>query len=166
MPEVSNKHIFLMTFLACFSLLAAAYYFEYYLYLDPCPLCIMQRIAVLMVGVVALIGFFITKQAGQRIVAIAMALASIFGCAVAGRHVWIQHLPADQVPTCGPGLEYMVETLPWAEVLSVMLRGNGNCADAQWSFLGLAMPTWVLIWFIGFILVAGFVYLNAKTKKS
>ena len=63
-------------------------------------------------------------------------------------------MPADQVPTCGPSLEYMVETLPLFEVLSVLLKGNGNCADAQWSFIGLSMPEWVLLWFVGFAVVS------------
>ncbi|MEY8262985.1 MAG: disulfide bond formation protein B, partial [Bermanella sp.] len=91
---------------------------------------------------------------------------ALLGVFVAGRHVWIQSLPADQVPTCGPSLEYMVETLPWAEVLSVMLRGNGNCADAQWSLLGLSMPMWVLLCFAGFLLLAGYTFLNADKKKN
>ncbi len=164
---IDNRKIFLAVFISCFALLAAAYYFEYALYLDPCPLCIMQRIAVLLVGVVALSGFIMANTVvREKIHGVLMALAALFGVFVAGRHVWIQSLPADQVPTCGPSLEYMVDTLPWAEVLSIMLRGNGNCADAQWSFMGLSMPLWVLIWFVGFILLAGFMYVRTAKKAG
>ncbi len=165
MHRFSNKNIFLMVFISCAGLLASAYYFEYALYLDSCPLCIMQRIAVLFVGLVGLSGYIIAStQFKQRVHTVLMALSALFGVFVAGRHVWIQSLPADQIPTCGPSLEYMVDTLPWAEVLSVMLRGNGNCADAQWSFLGLSMPLWVLIWFVGYMLLAGVMYYRAAKK--
>ena len=164
MTSISNRNIFLLAFISCISLIGAAYYFEYVLYLDPCPLCMMQRIAVLLVGLVALVGFFVKTDGAHVIVSVLMGLAAIFGISVAGRHIWIQNLPADQVPTCGPSLEYMVDTLPWAEVLSIMLRGNGNCADLQWSFLGLSMPTWVLLWFVGFVVLS--IALIWRIKKS
>ena len=165
MIKVTNQNIFLGVFLICASLLGAAYYFEYVLFLDPCPLCIMQRIAVLMIGLVGLSAFILAKtEFSQKLHASLMGLSAVFGIGVAGRHVWIQSLPADQIPTCGPSLEYMVDTLPWAEVLTVMLRGNGNCADAQWAFMGLSMPLWVLLWFVGFVLVAGVLFLRAKQR--
>ncbi len=167
MFRISNQYLFLMVFLACASLLGTAYYFEYALYMDPCPLCIMQRIAVLMVGLVGLSGFIFAKGVkGQKVHGVLMALSAIFGICVAGRHVWIQSLPADQIPTCGPSLEYMVDTLPWAEVLTVMLRGNGNCADAQWSLLGMSMPMWVLVWFVGFVILAGYMWFQAGKKQN
>jgi Disulfide bond formation protein DsbB len=122
---------------------------------------------VLMVGLVGLSGvIWAGTPVSQKVHGAMMACSALLGVFVAGRHVWIQSLPADQVPTCGPSLEYMVETLPWAEVLSVMLRGNGNCADAQWSLLGLSMPMWVLLCFAGFLLLAGYTFLNADKKKN
>ncbi len=164
MLPFSNRIIYLAVFLACTGLLAAAYYFEYVLYMDPCPLCIMQRIAVFMVGIAGLLGFLLGHNQVARIAtAVLMSLGALLGIGVAARHVWIQSLPADQVPTCGPSLEYMVDTLPWAEVLTVMLRGNGNCADAHWSLLGLSMPQWVLVWFVGFTVVG--IYLAVTSKK-
>lgn len=164
MLPLSNRLISLGVFIACTALLASAYYFEYMLYMDPCPLCIMQRIAVLLVGVAGLLGFLLAHNQVARLSSgVFMVLSAVFGMAVAGRHVWIQSLPADQVPSCGPSLDYMVDTLPWAEVLSVMLRGNGNCADSHWAFLGLSMPQWVLVWFIGFAFVG--IYLALKSKK-
>ena len=167
MVKISNQNMFLATFVACASLLAAAYYFEYVLFLDPCPLCIMQRIAVLMIGLVGLSGFLLARSSfSQKVHSVLMSLSALFGIAVAGRHVWIQNLPADQIPTCGPSLEYMVDTLPWAEVLAVMLRGNGNCADAQWAFMGLSMPLWVLLWFVGFVILAAGLFYRAHKSSS
>ena len=167
MVKISNQNMFLAVFVACASLLAAAYYFEYVLFLDPCPLCIMQRIAVLMIGLVGLSGFILARtRFSQKLHSVLMWLSALFGIAVAGRHVWIQNLPADQIPTCGPSLEYMVDTLPWAEVLTVMLRGNGNCADAQWAFMGLSMPLWVLLWFVGFAVLAVGLFYRAHKSSS
>lgn len=162
-----NKTLYLLIFLACVGLLASAYYFEYVLYLDPCPLCMMQRIAVLLVGLVGLSGFLLSGTLMKQMIhGVLMILASGFGMAVAGRHIWIQNLPEDEVPTCGPSLEYMVDTLPWAEVLTIMLRGNGNCADTQWSFLGLSMPEWVMVWFAGFALAGVYALIQAKLEQK
>ncbi|GAA6134654.1 disulfide bond formation protein B [Oceaniserpentilla sp. 4NH20-0058] len=165
MLPISNRVINLGIFLSCAALLATAYYFEYVLYMDPCPLCMMQRIAVLLVGLTGLAGFlFGGNLIARTVFAVLIVLSGILGISVAGRHAWIQSLPADQVPTCGPSLEYMVDTLPWAEVLTVMLRGNGNCADSHWSFIGLSMPQWMLVWFVGFVLAG--LYLLLTTKKT
>jgi disulfide bond formation protein DsbB len=165
MLPISNRMISLAVFVACAALLAGAYYFEYILYMDPCPLCIMQRIAVLLVGIAGLLGFLLARnQIAQLASGVFMLLSAVLGIGVAGRHVWIQSLPADQVPTCGPSLEYMVDTLPWAEVLTVMLRGNGNCADSHWAFLGLSMPQWVLVWFVGFAVVGTFLVIKNARK--
>ena len=165
MPNLSNRQFFALVFLSCVGLLASAYYFEYVMFLDPCPLCMMQRIGVLLVGLVALSGaIFYRKKVSQLIHSGLMLAPSLFGLSVAGRHVWIQSLPPDQVPTCGPSLEYMVETLPWSEVLTIMLRGNGNCADLQWSFLGLSMPQWVAVWFVGYAVLAGFLLWRSWKK--
>lgn len=167
MAGFTVRHLFLLMFLACVGLLSAAYYFEYVMFLDPCPLCIMQRIGVLFLALIALSGFLQSPSVvKQKIHSVLLFMAAIFGVSVAGRHVWIQYLPADQVPTCGPSLEYMVETLPLADVLSIMLKGNGNCADLQWSFIGLSMPEWVLAWFVGFAVVSVILFVRANKTTA
>ncbi|MCA6126901.1 disulfide bond formation protein B [Thalassolituus oleivorans] len=156
---------YLVGFLSCVGLLAAAYYFEYVLYLDPCPLCIMQRIATLAIGLGCLAAFFTRNGKISHLIALVFILASaIFGTWVADHHVWIQGLPADQVPSCGTSLEYMIETLPLNELITTMLRGNGSCADVVWSFWGLSMPEWTRIWFFGFV-VAAVVALASTFKR-
>ncbi|EAT11232.1 disulfide bond formation protein B [Bermanella marisrubri] len=162
---VTPRNLALVVFLSCVGLLGSAYYFEYVMFLDPCPLCIMQRIAVLIVGIGALGAVFWHSKFAAWTGSIVMTLGSALGIFVAGRHVWIQSLPADQVPTCGPSLDYMVDTLPWADVLAVMLRGNGNCAEGVWSFLGLSMPAWVLVWMIGFGLISAYFLVMAYRAK-
>lgn len=137
--------------LACVGLMAYALYAQYHLALDPCPLCIFQRIAMIALGVVFVIGTLHAPDSpgGRRTYAVLALLAALAGIVVAGRHVWLQSLPADQVPACGPGLSYMLEAMPSKfEVLKKVLAGSGECAEVHWRFLGLAMPVWTLIWFL------------------
>ncbi|MDG6349099.1 disulfide bond formation protein B, partial [Luteimonas sp. 8-5] len=75
-------------------------------------------------------------------------LAAAAGIGVAGRHVWLQHLPADQVPMCGPGLDFLTEAMPLTSVIRTVLTGSGECANVDWTFLGLSMPEWSLLWFV------------------
>ena len=75
-------------------------------------------------------------------------LFTIGGLISAGRHVWLQHLPADQVPACGPGLNYLLDTLPLGQVLDMVFRGSGECAQISWQFLGFSLPEVTLMMFI------------------
>ncbi len=152
---------FLSGFLACAALLAYALYSQYYGGLMPCPLCTFQRGAFILLGVIFLIGALHAPsgQGGRRVYAVSALIAAGLGIAVAGRHVWLQHLPADQVPACGPDLSFMMEAFPLADVLRKVFTGSGECAEVDWTFLGLSMPEWSLIWFVGlaaWALYAGF----------
>lgn len=144
---------FLLGFLVCAGLLAYAFYAQLQGGLEPCPLCIFQRVAFAALGVVFLIGALHAPAGkGRGVYGVLALLAAGAGAAIAGRHVWLQSLPPDQVPTCGPGLDYMLEALPITGVIRKVLTGSGECANVDWTFLGLAMPAWTLI---SFILLAG-----------
>jgi disulfide bond formation protein DsbB len=131
---------------ALLAMLFARYYLQEYLGLAPCPLCMTQRVFVVLWGGIALLAALHNPAAwGRRVYASLCALAAIGGGAIAVRHVWLQHLPPDQVPACGPSLEYMLETLPFSETLSIVLMGDGNCAETMWTFLGLSIPEQTLI---------------------
>jgi len=130
------------------ALLFAVLYLEGVLYLEPCPLCIIDRVVLTGIGVVFLLATLHNPaRSGQRVYAGLNLLLAGLGSAVAGRHVWLQHLPADQVPECGASLEYMLETLPLHQTLQKVLRGSGECADVQWSLLGLSIPEQTLLLF-------------------
>jgi len=152
---------FLLGFLACLGMMGYAMYSEIYLHLDPCNLCIFQRIAVMAMGIVFLLGALVgPKSAGGRrgwsLVAVLMAA---FGIGVAGRHLWIQSLPADQVPACGAPLKDLVQMMSWSKVIVKVLKGSGECAQVTWRLFGLSMPGWVLISLVvlaGWALYAGF----------
>ena len=156
----------LLAFLACAGLLAFALYEQLHVGLVPCPLCIFQRIAFTATGVVFLVaGLHAPRHAvGQRVYALLALLAALVGAGIAGRHVWIQHLPPDQVPACGPGLDYLRELLPLSGVIRTVLSGSGECAKVDWTLLGLSMAEWGLVWFVLLALWALCLLLRRRTR--
>lgn len=130
----------------CAALMAYALYVQHALFLDPCPLCIFQRLAVIALGIVFLIaGLHNPAAIGARVYAALIGLVCLAGGGVAARHVYIQHLPADRIPACGAPLDQLLQFLPLREVIAKVLHGDGECAKIDWTFLGLSMPNWVLI---------------------
>lgn len=148
--KIPNARIcFLLGFLFCAGLLLTALYFQFVSGLEPCPLCISQRIMVLAVALVLLAAFLHNPGSmGVRIYAVVGGLTALAGASVSGRHVWLQHLPADEVPACGPGLGYMFQNFPLTDTLRSMLTGTGDCAKVDWTLFGLSMPAWVLLCFL------------------
>lgn len=136
-------------FLACVALLAAAYYLQYFEGLAPCPLCVFQRVAFFVLGLVFLAAALHHPHGwGRGVYAALIAVSSGTGAAIAGRHVWLQSLPPDQVPSCGPGLNYLLDAFPLFEAVGAVLRGSGECAEVE-KLLGLSIPLWALLAFIG-----------------
>jgi disulfide bond formation protein DsbB len=148
--RASFRTQFLLGFIACAGLLAYAFYVQFQDGLEPCPLCIFQRVAFAVLGLVFLIGGLHAPKvaAGRRVYGVLSVLAAGVGIAIAGRHVWLQNLPPDQVPTCGPGLDYMIDAMPISGVIRKVLTGSGECASVDWTFLGLSMPAWTLVCFV------------------
>lgn len=133
-------------FLAASAMMGYALYAEHALLMEPCPLCVFQRMAVIGLGAVFLAAALHNpKGAGLRVYAGLIAIAAAAGAGVAGRHVWLQNLPPDKVPACGPGFGYIIDSFPLSDALKLIFTGSGECATIDWSFLGLSMPTWVLI---------------------
>jgi len=138
----------------CTALLAFGLYLEHGLGLEPCPLCVFQRIAYIAIAITAFIGLVHGfGRVSSLIYCGLMALAALIGAGIAGRQVWLQHLPADQVPACGPGLDYILDTFPLARALKMVLGGSGECAEVQWQFLGFSIAEWSLFCFV--LLVVG-----------
>jgi disulfide bond formation protein DsbB len=146
-----QRPLFLVAFLICAALIATALAMQYAWKLEPCPLCIFQRGFVIALGGIALVAAMHNPRlTGRRVYGVLIVIFGVLGMIVAGRHVWLQSLPADQVPECGPGLEYMLNAFPLTEALSLVFRGSGECADVQWVFLGLTIPGWTLVIFTAF----------------
>lgn len=143
-PRVTNA---LIVALCVFAMLMV-YYLDGILGLEPCPLCMTQRVFVIGAGLFALVAALHGPgPLGRRIYAVISGLFALVGGGVAARHVWLQHLPEDQVPACGPGLEYMLEHFPFSETLKLILMGDGNCAEVLWTFAGLSIPEQSLLLF-------------------
>ncbi len=169
-PEVSlpkPRYLNFLGFLLCAAMMAYALYAEHVLHLMPCPLCILQRIAVISLGIVFLASAIHDSQGyGRKIYAALLSIAATAGAVVAGRHVWLQVMPEDQVPACGPGYDYIIESFPFSEALALIFAGSGECADVDWYFLGLSMPAWVLISFVAIGLAGVWNNLRATGNTS
>lgn len=150
MNRLSFRSAYLLGFVVCAALIGFALYSQFQWGLQPCPLCIFQRIAFAALGIVFLIGALHAPKgaAGRRAYGVLAFLAAAVGIGIAGRHVWLTHLPPDQVPHCGPPLEFMMETNALTDVIRKVLTGSGECAKVDWTFLGLSMPAWSLAWFV------------------
>lgn len=143
---LSKRMAWLAVLLVGAAMMGYALYAQHVLLLFPCPLCVFQRVALIAMMFVALVAIVHNPSTfGQRVYGVLGVLAGGAGTAIAARHVWLQNLPKDQVPSCGAGLEFMLETLPLFSVIEQVLTASGECADISWQFLGLSMPAWVAI---------------------
>ena len=157
---------FLFVALACAAMLAYGLYVQHMLFIDPCPLCVFQRLAFIWIGAVALLATIHNPRGiGRQVYGGLLILGAAAGLAVSVRHLWLQSLPAEQVPDCGMGLNYMLETLPFTQVLAEVFRGSGECAEVDWVFLGLSMPGWTFLWYLAFAAGTIFVLLKAKAAR-
>jgi len=141
---------FLLGFLVCMGLLGFALYTQYFGGLNPCPLCTFQRAAFIALAAMFLLGGLLAPRnaIGRAMWGVLALLAAGVGSGIAGRHVWLTHLPPDQVPSCGPDLAYLMSSFPLGDVVKKVLTGSGECAKVDWTFLGLSMPAWSLLWFV------------------
>ncbi len=158
----SRRALNLAGFVLCAGLLGYALYAEHVLLYIPCPLCILQRIAVILLGLVFLVAaLHHPARHGRYVYAALLLLPGLFGTGVAGWHVWKQQQPPDPFASCAAGLDYMLDTLPFRRVVELVFTGPGDCAAIDWQLLGLTMPAWVLIAIAG--LTASGIWNNLRT---
>ncbi|MEK7875975.1 MAG: disulfide bond formation protein B [Pseudomonadota bacterium] len=156
---------YLAGLLICGALFAFALYLQYYEYQDPCPLCILQRIAYIAMMVVFLVGAIHNpRHTGATIYSTLLVIIAAVGAGIATRHVWLQHLPKDRVPECGPGLEYMLNRFPLVQALEKVFRGSGECAEVGWTFLTLSIAEWSLAWFVLLGVLAVYIAVAARKR--
>jgi protein dithiol:quinone oxidoreductase len=147
--NMPRRWLYLAGALIVAALFGSALYLQYVLRQEPCPLCMLQRVIFIAIGMLFFIAALLNagRYAG-RIYSVLIALFAMSGVGVASRHIWIQHLPADQVPACGPGLDYMLKHFPMSDVLQELMHGSGECAAKGWTFLTLGIPEWSLVWYV------------------
>ncbi|MCB1608076.1 MAG: disulfide bond formation protein B [Xanthomonadales bacterium] len=168
MRMIKPRAFFLAVAFLCVCFMGYAFYAEHFLELTPCPLCMLQRGAILLILALCLVAAAHNPKGrvGWKVYGTLGLLFAALGASISGRHVWLQSLPEDLVPACAPSLEYMLDVFPLGEMLSTILMTSGECADIDWVFLGLSMPAWTLIWFVIFGLVltyAGWAYRSRTT---
>jgi len=162
---LSNRWLYLAGALVIAVLFGAALYLQYVLHEDPCPLCMIQRfVFIAMLVLFAIATLHNPQRLGAKIYAVLIGVFALFGIGVASRHIWIQHLPPDQVPACGPGLDYMLDNFPMSEVLKELMHGSGECAHKGWHFLGLGIPEWSLLWYV--LLLTWAVLIAIKANRA
>jgi protein dithiol:quinone oxidoreductase len=152
---LSTRRCFFIIALACLGLLLTALYMQHQMGLNPCYLCIVQRVFVFATGVIALLAALHNPaRTGTRIYAVLTAVAAFTGSGFSIRQLWLQSLPEDQIPACGPPADYLMDSFSISEWLPMLLKGDGNCAEVQWTLFGLSIPSWLLFAFIAMGLFA------------
>ena len=150
--------------LLAFVLLTVAFYMEYEMGLEPCPLCMLQRIVFLCVGIVSLASALTNSQTARRFFSWIVVILSLIGAALAIRHLYLQQLPEDQLPACLPGLSYMFDVFPWQDIMQAMVMGTGECGDVVWTFLSISIPGWTLVAFAAMAVINIIIALQTKKK--
>jgi disulfide bond formation protein DsbB len=162
---MSARLVFLGIFLACAGLLGFGLYLQHAVDLEPCPLCIFQRYAFVLTGLIALVAFIHGPgRAAQAVYGVLVILAAGIGAGIAGRQTWLQHNPPNLFE-CAPDLEYMLDAFPLTKALPMIFKGEGDCAEVGWSFVGLSIAEWALIWFAAFLL-AGLYVVLVRPRRS
>ncbi|HLB30241.1 MAG TPA: disulfide bond formation protein B [Gammaproteobacteria bacterium] len=142
------RNFYLAVALLCGGLLSFGYYLQFHKGIEPCPLCIFQRIAFISIIIIALAGllhgpvnFMLRVYSGL------IGVAALIGGGIAAWQVRLIHLPPDEIPACSPGLDYMLEVFPLTETIRMAFTGSGECAEVTWTFLSFSIPEWSLLWF-------------------
>jgi disulfide bond formation protein DsbB len=146
--------------------MAVALYMEHVMALEPCPLCIMQRVMVIATGIIALIAAIHgPAKTGIQVYGGLVTATATGGAMLSMRQLWLQSLPADQVPSCGPSLDYLLDVFPLTDVLAIVLSGDGSCAEVVWSLFGISIPGWTLAGFIGLMVIGIWLISQPKTPN-
>ena len=163
---ITTQHLRLSIFSGVVYLLGFGYFLQYIEGLEPCPLCITQRFFLFISGCLGLLAFLHNPaKVGTRVYSVIGPLMAMAGAGFASRQLYLQSLPADQAPACGPSIDFIFQTFPLADALSILLRGDGNCAEVAWRFLGLSIPGWTVIAFTC-IAVAWLLQLRSKNINN
>lgn len=151
--RLAARWLYLAGALAVAAMFGAALYLQYVLREEPCPLCMVQRVIFIVIGALFLLAAIHNAgRLGRRLYSSLIALFAVGGIATASRHIWLQHLPKDQVPACGPGLDYMLQHFPMSEVWQEVMHGSGECAEKGWNLFGLGIPELSLT---GYVMLGG-----------
>jgi disulfide bond formation protein DsbB len=148
----NEKKIDFLIFIACIILLGIAYFMQYIMGLSPCYLCITQRFFIAIIGLFSLLAFIHNK--GPKIYGLIVAFSALIGGYFASKQLWLQSLPPEKIPACGPPVDYLFDSFNVSEAIKILIQGDGNCAAVQWTFIGISIPGWSLICFIAIVILS------------
>lgn len=165
---LAPKPLFVFGLFLVLAGMSVALYLQFFEGLEPCSLCVFQRLAYIGYGLIALIAIIQNPKGwGARFYALFQIPVVLIGFAVAVRQIWIQSLPLDQIPACGPGINYLLQEFPLQKVVQVVWAGSSDCAIVTWRFWTLSMATWSAILFGALFLLSVFILLKSyKTEKK
>lgn len=149
--------------LACLALLVFGIYLQHVEGLEPCPMCIVQRYALILVGLLAALGASCKGPTARRAAFSATGVTAVFGSLVAARQSWLQWYPPE-VQSCGRDFFGMIESFPLRRAIPMIFRGTGDCSKVDWTFLGMTIANWSFLWFLGFAVLA-FAYLVRGSRR-
>ena len=152
MRDFSSTDLAISVLFLCGTLLSTGIFMEHAMSMEPCALCMMQRFWLFACAFLALAGIMHNPNWG--IYPLLTAACAIIGTSFSLRQLWLQNLPTDQAPACGPGFDYMTENFPVWDLIVAMTSGSGNCAEVSWSFIGLSIPAWLSVFFAAIIFVS------------
>lgn len=155
-----------LVFLFGLLLTGLSFYFEYGQGLLPCPLCIMQRLAVMLILFFAMLGLWFSTPKASKRVAWSQLVFIIAGAGFAIRQLYLQSLPPELMPSCGPGLNVLIQYFPWQDVVHAIFYGTGDCGEVSWSLLGLSMAAWSLVSFIILSLLSSVLLFSLSRSKD
>jgi protein dithiol:quinone oxidoreductase len=167
MTKIAVKFVYMSLSWLSLLVLAASFYLEYGLGLQPCPLCLMQRY---MVVLIALTSFMASRWIALPKVRVVLGLQLFFSLAgmyFAGRQLWLQSLPTDKVPACMPSLDTLIHYFPWQDIARALFLGAGDCAEDSWTFAGVSLAGWCLLFFtVMFCVSAVLLYRQKGVTKA
>jgi disulfide bond formation protein DsbB len=150
--DTAPRRILALVAAACVAMLAFGLYLQHVVGLEPCPMCIVQRYALVLVALAAAIGVFASGRGAHLATSGAMVVFGGFGAFVAARQTWLQWYPPE-IASCGRDFYGMIETFPLQRAIPMIFRGSGDCTKVDWTFLGLSIANWSFLWFVFFTLV-------------
>lgn len=159
MTNISTRFIYFMSFMLVLFLLGFSFYLEKYQGFNPCPLCLLQRFMLILLGVIFLFGSILrVKKITRIIIALLASMTALAGLFLSARQVWLQTLPKENMADCGVSLRYMLEMLPFDQVMQKVLQGSAECAQTGWEFIGISLAGWSLCFFLLFFVISIFCY--------
>jgi protein dithiol:quinone oxidoreductase len=155
MMQISSRSIYSLGLFFSIGIVTASLYLQFHQGLQPCPLCLVQRGCIVLLGLLCGLGIFFSpmRPLTRRIYASIITLIALLGAASALRKIWLENLPHDKAPPCGPELQYMLDHLPFHQTLKILVAGTGDCSKIEWQFWGLALSEWALLSFLVFLVL-------------